>query len=57
MTCAMVLQIKTTIGPSVFACGILRSAADRHSYDGLRPMAQIQFFPDTCLVATSVNPA
>ena len=29
----------------------------RYRYVSLRPMAQIQFFPETCLVATSVNPA
>jgi hypothetical protein len=29
----------------------------RSSYDGLRPVAQIQFLPDRCMVATPVNPA
>ena len=29
----------------------------RYSYDSLRPLAQIQFFPDTCSVVTSANPA
>ena len=31
--------------------------SNRSFYDGLRPVARIQFFPGRCLVSTSVKPA
>jgi hypothetical protein len=46
-----------SLGRANFLFVRLPRSRHRSSYSGLRPVAQIQFLPDRCTVATSVNPA